>query len=71
MWKADSRTRNKQTWDAFDFFTVSLTVSDLVKTFKVHKPDITNTDITWGITLVSIPAPMRDERSALFGTTFD
>ncbi|KAK7741727.1 Carboxylic acid transporter [Cytospora paraplurivora] len=35
------------TWDAFDFFTVSLTVSDLAETF-----DKDNTDITWGITLV-------------------
>lgn len=34
-------------WDAFDFFTVSLTVSDLAATF--HK---SITDITWGITLV-------------------
>lgn len=32
---------------SFDFFTVSLTVSDLAKTF-----DRSNTDITWGITLV-------------------
>lgn len=35
------------TWDAFDFFTVSLTVSDLAETF-----DKSNTAITWGITLV-------------------
>ena len=35
------------TWDAFDFFTVSLTVSDLAATFGK-----TNADITWGITLV-------------------
>jgi MFS transporter, SHS family, lactate transporter len=35
------------TWDAFDFFTVSLTVSDLAAQF--HK---TNAEITWGITLV-------------------
>ncbi|MCJ1309549.1 hypothetical protein MMC25_003209 [Agyrium rufum] len=35
------------TWDAFDFFTVSLTVSDLAKTF-----DKSASDITWGITLV-------------------
>ncbi|KAJ8605270.1 hypothetical protein MRB53_041526 [Persea americana] len=33
-------------WDAFDFFTVSLTVSDLAATFGK-----TNADITWGITL--------------------
>ncbi|OQO07256.1 hypothetical protein B0A48_07826 [Cryoendolithus antarcticus] len=35
------------TWDAFDFFTVSLTVTDLAKTFGK-----TNTQISWGITLV-------------------
>ncbi|KAN0120388.1 MFS general substrate transporter [Hyaloscypha variabilis] len=35
------------TWDAFDFFTVSLTVSELAAQF--HK---TNAEITWGITLV-------------------
>lgn len=35
------------TWDAFDFFTVSLTVTQLSEQFGVSK-----TDITWGITLV-------------------
>lgn len=35
------------TWDAFDFFTVSLTVSELAVQF-----DKTTKDITWGITLV-------------------
>ncbi|SMR59050.1 unnamed protein product [Zymoseptoria tritici ST99CH_1E4] len=35
------------TWDAFDFFTVSLTVTDLAETFGKTKKDI-----TWGITLV-------------------
>ena len=35
------------TWDAFDFFTVSLTVTDLAKSFGKSK-----TAITWGITLV-------------------
>lgn len=35
------------TWDAFDFFTVSLTVSDLAVTFGKN-----TTAITWGITLV-------------------
>ena len=33
------------TWDAFDFFTVSLTVAGLAETF-----DRSNSDITWGIT---------------------
>ena len=35
------------TWDAFDFFTVSLTVSDLAESFGKSTKDI-----TWGITLV-------------------
>lgn len=35
------------TWDAFDFFTVSLTISELAETFGKS-----NKDITWGITLV-------------------
>ncbi|KAH8809255.1 sugar transporter family protein [Xylogone sp. PMI_703] len=35
------------TWDAFDFFSVSLTVTPLAKQFGVS-----NTDITWGMTLV-------------------
>ena len=35
------------TWDAFDFFTVSLTVTDLAETFEV-----TTKDVSWGITLV-------------------
>lgn len=35
------------TWDAFDFFTVSLTVHDLADQF-----DVSTKDITWGITLV-------------------
>ena len=51
------------TWDAFDFFTVSLTVSDLAKTFGR-----TNTDITWGITLVLM---FRSVGSILFGIAAD
>lgn len=51
------------TWDAFDFFTVSLTVSDLAKTF-----DRTNTDITWGITLVLM---FRSIGSIAFGIAAD
>ncbi|OAA67114.1 sugar transporter family protein [Niveomyces insectorum RCEF 264] len=50
-------------WDAFDFFTVSLTVGDLAKTF--HK---SNTDITWGITLVLM---FRSVGSVLFGIAAD
>ncbi|KAK5996955.1 Carboxylic acid transporterhomolog-like protein [Cladobotryum mycophilum] len=51
------------TWDAFDFFTVSLTVSDLAKTFGKS-----NTDITWGITLVLM---FRSVGSILFGIAAD
>ncbi|KAI1759790.1 MFS general substrate transporter [Hypoxylon sp. FL1150] len=51
------------TWDAFDFFTVSLTVEDLAETFGK-----TNTDITWGITLVLM---LRSIGSILFGIAAD
>jgi MFS transporter, SHS family, lactate transporter len=51
------------TWDAFDFFTVSLTVSDLAETFGK-----TNTDITWGITLVLM---FRSVGSTIFGIAAD
>ncbi|KAK6600316.1 H+ symporter family protein [Botrytis cinerea] len=51
------------TWDAFDFFTVSLTVSDLAEEF-----DKTTTDITWGITLVLM---LRSVGSIIFGLAAD
>ncbi|KAK3323385.1 sugar transporter family protein [Cercophora scortea] len=51
------------TWDAFDFFTVSLTVEELAKDFGK-----TNTDITWGITLVLM---FRSVGSVLFGIASD
>ena len=51
------------TWDAFDFFTVSLTVSDLAKTF-----DKTASQITWGITLVLM---FRSVGSIAFGRCCD
>lgn len=51
------------TWDAFDFFTVSLTVSDLAATFGK-----TTTDITWGITLVLM---FRSVGSTAFGIAAD
>ncbi|KAK4445972.1 sugar transporter family protein [Podospora aff. communis PSN243] len=51
------------TWDAFDFFTVSLTVSDLAETFGRTK-----TDITWGITLVLM---FRSVGSIIFGIASD
>lgn len=58
-----SADKNGQTWDAFDFFTVSLTVSDLSKEFGK-----TATDITWGITLVLM---FRSVGSILFGIASD
>ena len=51
------------TWDAFDFFTVSLTVTDLAKQFDKSK-----TDITWGITLVLM---FRSVGSIIFGIAAD
>lgn len=51
------------TWDAFDFFSVSLTVTDLAETFGK-----TNADITWGITLVLM---FRSIGSTLFGIAAD
>lgn len=51
------------TWDAFDFFTVSLTVTDLAKTFDKSKADI-----TWGITLVLM---FRSVGSTIFGIAAD
>ncbi|KAK0767037.1 hypothetical protein N5P37_000769 [Trichoderma harzianum] len=51
------------TWDAFDFFTVSLTVADLAKQF-----DKQTTDITWGITLVLM---FRSVGAILFGVAAD
>jgi SHS family lactate transporter-like MFS transporter len=50
-------------WDSFDFFTVSLTISDLAQTF-----DKTTMDITWGITLVLM---LRSVGSILFGIAAD
>jgi SHS family lactate transporter-like MFS transporter len=51
------------TWDAFDFFTVSLTVSDLAETF-----DKSTKDITWGITLVLM---FRSVGATIFGIAAD
>ncbi|KAM0740941.1 hypothetical protein ACQRIT_003798 [Beauveria bassiana] len=51
------------TWDAFDFFTVSLTVTDLAEQFGKTK-----TDITWGITLVLM---FRSVGSVTFGIASD
>lgn len=51
------------TWDAFDFFTVSLTVEQLAAQFGK-----TNVDITWGITLVLM---FRSVGSVIFGVAAD
>jgi MFS transporter, SHS family, lactate transporter len=51
------------TWDAFDFFTVSLTVTPLALAFGK-----TNTDITWGITLVLM---LRSVGAITFGIASD
>lgn len=51
------------TWDAFDFFTVSLVVPDLAETFGKD-----NTDITWGITLVLM---LRSVGAIAFGLAAD
>ncbi|ETI27436.1 hypothetical protein G647_09626 [Cladophialophora carrionii CBS 160.54] len=51
------------TWDAFDFFTVSLTVTQLAAEF-----DKSNTDITWGITLVLM---VRSIGAIIFGLASD
>ncbi|KAJ9609856.1 Carboxylic acid transporter [Cladophialophora chaetospira] len=51
------------TWDAFDFFTVSLTVTQLAAQF-----DKSNTDITWGITLVLM---VRSVGAITFGLASD
>ncbi|CAN8101938.1 unnamed protein product [Discula destructiva] len=51
------------TWDAFDFFTVSLTTTQLAETF-----DKSVADITWGITLVLM---FRSVGAILFGVAAD
>ncbi|EAW11966.1 sugar transporter family protein [Aspergillus clavatus NRRL 1] len=51
------------TWDAFDFFTVSLTTSGLAETF-----DKSISDITWGITLVLM---LRSIGAITFGIASD
>ncbi|TMW66720.1 hypothetical protein Poli38472_014032 [Pythium oligandrum] len=51
------------TWDAFDFFTVSMTLEDLAESFGKTK-----TDITWGI---SITLMLRAVGSITFGIAAD
>ncbi|EKV11950.1 Sugar transporter family protein [Penicillium digitatum PHI26] len=50
-------------WDSFDFFTVSLTTSELAKSFGKSV-----TDITWGITLVLM---LRSVGAITFGIASD
>jgi len=50
-------------WDAFDFFTVSLVVTDLAKDLGKTKKDI-----TWGITLVLM---LRSVGAIIFGLASD
>ncbi|CAK7896869.1 carboxylic acid transporter protein homolog [[Candida] anglica] len=47
------------TWDAFDYFSVSLNVSNLAKAF-----DVTVKEVTWGITLVLM---LRSIGAVIFG----
>ncbi|KAF5025951.1 hypothetical protein F66182_1986 [Fusarium sp. NRRL 66182] len=51
------------TWDAFDFFSVSLTLTSLSRTLERSK-----TDITWGITLVLM---FRAVGAIIFGIASD
>lgn len=51
------------TWDAFDYFTVSLTVTNLAQQFNVS-----TTDITWGMTLVLM---LRSVGAITFGIAAD
>ncbi|ODV95204.1 hypothetical protein PACTADRAFT_49945 [Pachysolen tannophilus NRRL Y-2460] len=51
------------TWDAFDYFSVSLNVSKLASDF-----DVSTTDITWGITLVLM---LRTVGALIFGFAGD
>jgi MFS transporter, SHS family, lactate transporter len=51
------------TWDAFDFFSVSITVPQLAKYFNKQ-----NSDITWGITLVLM---LRSVGAVIFGIASD
>ena len=54
-------------WDAFDFFTVSLTVEELAEEFSTPEKEYKNSDITWGITLVLM---LRSVGSIIFGMAF-
>ncbi|KFY16459.1 hypothetical protein V492_01302 [Pseudogymnoascus sp. VKM F-4246] len=51
------------TWDAFDFFTVSLTITDISKDFGVTKADV-----SWGITITLM---LRSVGALFFGVISD
>lgn len=51
------------TWDAFDFFTVSLTVTEIAEEFGVS-----NADVSWGITVTLM---LRSVGALLFGAVSD
>ena len=51
------------TWDAFDFFTVSLCVTEIAKDFGVK-----NSDVTWGLTLTLM---LRSVGALIFGSMAD
>ncbi|EON70026.1 hypothetical protein W97_09292 [Coniosporium apollinis CBS 100218] len=51
------------TWDAFDFFTVSLTVTELAKDFGVS-----NSDVSWGMTVTLM---LRSVGALIFGVLSD
>jgi SHS family lactate transporter-like MFS transporter len=51
------------TWDAFDFFTVSLNITDIAKDFGVTKAEV-----SWGITITLM---LRSVGALIFGTMSD
>ncbi|KAI9707899.1 MAG: hypothetical protein M1820_004505 [Bogoriella megaspora] len=51
------------TWDAFDFFTVSLTVTEIAADFGVS-----NSDVSWGLTVTLM---LRSVGALIFGTFSD
>ncbi|KAL2219367.1 carboxylic acid transporter [Thermoascus aurantiacus ATCC 26904] len=51
------------TWDAFDFFTVSITVTELAAEF-----DVSNSDVSWGMTITLM---LRSVGALIFGFMSD
>jgi len=50
-------------WDAFDFFTVSLTITEIAKEFHVK-----NSDVSWGLTVTLM---LRSVGALIFGSLSD